>query len=467
MRKRLAAWMIALFVPLLAVFFLIFLQQSFTQTLAREQERAQMTEGVVYLQIKDLFDGITYAQGVEAARGYRGLYAAQGIELIFLYNGRPVAGAELPGEAYQDLLIGTRAALLDTRSDPEQYGIVDPLNGNWTLLTLRDVSDLYALRDRLRRTALLIVLGAVLVTALFSYLLASWFTAPVKRLTKAADAMRRGAFDPALLPKPSGDEIGTLSQAFSEMRSAVKERERYLAEEADSRQRLLDALAHEMRTPLCALLGSARLLQNPAVDANARHRIVEEMTGDIKRLSGLDAQLLKLTELSHAAIEPKLVSVLPLLEDTAQRVGHQAQDVTLTVEGGAADLAGDPELLSLMADNLALNAVRASGSGQRVVLRSLSNGFAVEDGGIGMTAEQAACAAEPFYKADPARTRKAGGVGLGLSLCGQIASLHHGALAIASAPGKGTTVTFTTPLQPDADLATGMEVSFPQEVKPI
>ena len=170
-----------------------------------------MTEGMIYLQLTDVFDDLTYAQGVEAARGYRGLYAAQGVELVFLYNGQPVAGAELPGEQYQELLIGARAALLDTLSKPRRYAIADPLNDRWTLLTLRDVSDLYALRDRLRRTALWIVLGAAAVTAVLSYLLASWFTAPVKRLTRAADAMRRGAFDPGVLPKPSGDEIGTLS----------------------------------------------------------------------------------------------------------------------------------------------------------------------------------------------------------------------------------------------------------------
>ena len=466
MRKRLTVWMIVLFVPLLAGVFLLFLQQSFSQTLRRELERAQMTEGLIYLQMQDVFGGLTYAQGVEAARGYRSLYAAQGVELLFLYNGQPVGGAALPGENYQELLIGARAALLDTLSGPAQYAIADPLNESWTLLTIRDVSDLYALRDRLRRTAMWIVLGAGVLTALLSYLLASWFTAPVKRLTRAAGSMREGNFAPGLLPKPSQDEIGTLSRAFNEMHAAVKERERHLAEEAQSRQRLLDALAHEMRTPLCAMLGNARLLQNSALDAGTRCRLAEEIARDSKRLSELDAQLLKLTELGHATIESTLAAVLPLLHETAERISHQARGVTLTVEGEAADIAGDRALLSLLADNLALNAVRASKTGQTVILRALPGGFAVEDRGIGMTAEQITHAQEPFYRADPARTRKAGGVGLGLSLCGRIAELHHGSLQIISTPGEGTTVTFTTSLQPGADLATRPAVSFPQEVNP-
>ena len=467
MKKRLTVWMIALFVPLVAAVFLLFLQQSFLQTLEREQERAQMTEGMIYLQLRDVFDGLTYSQGVEAARSYRSLYAAQGITLYFLYHDQPVAGAQLPNSNYDALLTGGRAALLDTYSASVLYAIADPLNSDWTLLTIRDVGDLYTLRDRLRTTALWIVLGAGGLTALLCYALASWFTAPVKRLTNAAKAIRRGVFDPALLPKKPGGEIGLLSDAFLHMHAAVDERERHLAAEAENRQRLLDALAHEMRTPLCALLGNARLLQNDAVPRDDRRRLAEEMARDIKRLSALDAQLLKLTELKHEEPAFRRVPVLPLLKDTARRVGHQAQGIALRVEGEAADIAGDRALLSLMADNLALNAARASAPGQTVTLRSLKNGFAVEDKGVGMTAEQIAHAREPFYRADPARARKAGGVGLGLSLCGEIAALHHGELSIVSAPGEGTAVSFTTSLQPDADLATAPDVPFPQEVKPI
>ena len=467
MKKRLTLWMIVLFVPLLTGVFLLFLQQSFTQTIEREQARAQMTEGLICLQLRDVFDDLTYAQGVEAARSYRNLYAAQGVELLFLYNGQPVAGAVLPGDHYRALLTGSRAALLDTLSIPQRYAIADPLDANWTLLTLRDVSDLYTLRGRLRRIALWIVLGAGLATALLSYGLASWFTAPVKRLTKAADAMRRGTYAPGLLPAETRDEIGTLSRAFADMHTAVEEREQHLTQEAQSRQRLLDALAHEMRTPLCVLLGNVRLLQNPAVDGDVRNRLADEMAREIKRLSEMDTHLLKVTGLNHETIKTKPVPVLPLLRDTARRIACQTQDITLAVESETAEMTGDRELLLLLADNLALNAVRASKPGQTVTLRGLPGGFAVEDHGIGMTAEQVAHAQEPFYKADPARTRRAGGVGLGLSLCRQIAMLHHGRLQIVSAPGQGTAVTFTTSLQPDVDSVTGCGVCLAQEVKPV
>jgi len=73
-----------------------------------------------------------------------------------------------------------------------------------------------------------------------------------------------------------------------------------------------------------------------------------------------------------------------------------------------------------------------------------------------MNEEQIALVCEPFYRIDKARTRHSGGIGLGLSLCKEIAHLHGAELIISSTPGKGTTVQicFTTPLQPSENSVT-------------
>ena len=132
------------------------------------------------------------------------------------------------------------------------------------------------------------------------------------------------------------------------MHTAVAEREQYLTQESQSRQRLLDALAHEMRTPLCALLGNTRLLQNPSVTGETRRQLAETMASDIKRLSDMDRQLLMLTGLAHEAPQFTSVAVLPLLGDTVRRVRQQAQGITLVAEGEESVIPGDSELLSLM-----------------------------------------------------------------------------------------------------------------------
>jgi signal transduction histidine kinase len=111
---------------------------------------------------------------------------------------------------------------------------------------------------------------------------------------------------------------------------------------------------------------------------------------------------------------------------------------------------GDSVLLQSMLINLIDNAVKASAPGSIIRLSAYVDSapiLEVEDFGCGMEEEQTALVCEPFYRLDQARSRNAGGVGLGLSLCRQIAILHGAELNIQSRPGAGTTVRviFTTP----------------------
>jgi signal transduction histidine kinase len=229
------------------------------------------------------------------------------------------------------------------------------------------------------------------------------------------------------------------------MQDAVADREARLLEESEARQALLDAMAHEMRTPLTSLLGNARLLQHDLPE-DERVKIADSMAREIHRLTDMDQQLMKLTVLRHEEPEIEQVSVSGLLKDTAVRLQEQAKGITIKVQGADSMISGDPELLSLLCDNLTANALHVSEPGMTVTLTSVPGGFTVEDQGPGMNEEALKHAFEPFWKADKARTRRHGGAGLGLSLCMQIAELHRGKLSFDSAPGKGTRVTFTTAL---------------------
>ncbi len=471
MKRRLTLLMIAVFVPVLLSVAYAMSEKSFSLSMEREQQRAQMTESFIAADVKKALDGLNYSALTEAARQYRKAYAAQGIELIFAYNGLPIGGAELPDGRYSELLNGSRCAMLDTLNAPQRYAIAEPITAKTTLLMLRDVSDLYALRDELRHTyALYAVLGAALV-ALLSYLIAWRFVRPVRSLTRATRRLDDTAAD---LPLARKDELGALARSFAQMQEAVRARENSLREEAANRQALLDALAHELRTPLCALLGDVRLLELDTFPPEKRAALLDEMAHEIKRLADMDAQLMKLTRLSHEPIERKPVAVLALLSQTANRLRAQADGVAIvvsgdgsTIDGGTSNggtVDGDAELLSLLCDNLTVNALRASHAGQTVTLTALPDGFSVHDDGAGMTQEQLAHIFEPFYKADKARARKAGGAGLGLSLCKRIAELHGGSVAYVTAPSEGTTATFTTSLQPVADSVTSNAVSCVQEV---
>jgi signal transduction histidine kinase len=99
--------------------------------------------------------------------------------------------------------------------------------------------------------------------------------------------------------------------------------------------------------------------------------------------------------------------------------------------------------------NLVDNALKFTPEGGRVTVRVTTHGetaaIDVEDTGIGLTREDAARVFERFFRADPSRTSRIEGAGLGLSLVQWVAAQHHGTVSVTSQPGAGTTFTVILP----------------------
>ena len=453
MKKKLTILILVITVPVLFFMAWFISERSFSLSMEREKQRVQMTESIVSRVIQKTMMQAEYINAVAYAQQYHDYYLAQGIELIFCWNSQPIAGAHLPDSKYTGLLQGQRSALLDTENHPEKYAVAEPVNSHLTMILLRDISDLYLLRNNYQSLAFGCAGIASVLLCILAMIFAGILTHPIRNLTHAAQALAKHTGQEIPLPVARRDEIGALAQAFSDMQEAIQTRENKLRDESNSRQALLDALAHEMRTPLTSLLGNARLLQGE-LPTEERKRIADSMAREIYRLSDMDQQLMKLTTLRHENIESKSVSVLSILNDTAERLNQQADGITIEVTGHDSILYGDRELLSLLSDNLTANAIHASEPGMKILLIAESHGFSVQDQGIGMTEETVQRACEPFWKADKARTRSQGGAGLGLSLCQQIAELHQGTLSFDSSPGVGTKVIFTTSIQPVDDSVT-------------
>ena len=453
MKKKLTILILVITVPVLFFMAWFISERSFSLSMEREKQRVQMTESIVSRVIQKTMMQAEYINAVAYAQQYHDYYLAQGIELIFCWNSQPIAGAHLPDSKYTGLLQGQRSALLDTENHPEKYAVAEPVNSHLTMILLRDISDLYFLRNNYQSLAFGCAGIASILLCILAMIFAGILTHPIRNLTHAAQALAKHTGQEIPLPVARRDEIGALAQAFSDMQEAIQTRENKLRDESNSRQALLDALAHEMRTPLTSLLGNARLLQGE-LPTEERKRIADSMAREIYRLSDMDQQLMKLTTLRHENIESESVSVLSILNDTAERLNQQADGITIEVTGQDSILYGDRELLSLLSDNLTANAIHASEPGMKILLVAESHGFSVQDQGIGMTEETIQRACEPFWKADKARTRSQGGAGLGLSLCQQIAELHQGTLSFDSSPGVGTKVIFTTSIQPVDDSVT-------------
>ena len=99
----------------------------------------------------------------------------------------------------------------------------------------------------------------------------------------------------------------------------------------------------------------------------------------------------------------------------------------------------DADLVCSALVNLTENACKASSPGQTVILRAYDSTLEVVDNGIGIPQDALSRITEPFYMVDKSRSKKHGGVGLGLALVQEIVKAHGGALVFDSTPGQGTT----------------------------
>ncbi|MDO5377511.1 MAG: HAMP domain-containing sensor histidine kinase [Clostridia bacterium] len=413
----------------------LIVSRCFELTMARERERALSEEAAIArAMVMEL--GALDAERVQAvAESAQARYGSQTLSVYLVRDGEALAGeeADLPEEVAPLLTASERATLLLGKR--QTLYIAHRLGGGLTLLLGSDVSPVYSLRRELTAWAAALLVSGVTLAALLAAYLSGVLTRPVCALARAAKAIAEGAYDTPL-PRARRDETGELTRAFAAMIRAVREREDELREQAGRRQELIDALAHEMRTPLTAIVGGARLMQHARLEDGQRDALLETMAREAMRLSAMDERLLTLTRLDHET--PRLTSF------SSMEMAREALDVFEGVEllGEDARFTAERELTILLMRNLVVNAQRAGGSEPvRVVMKE--DGFAVEDCGCGMTPEQAARAFDPFYKADKARSRNAGGAGLGLTLCRKIAQLHGGALVISSRPGLGTRVVYS------------------------
>ena len=432
MRKRIALCMVALVLALLGPGMALVVTRSFALTMERERARALGEEAAIARAVA--LETASGDIGRQEASALQTRYGSRELMVYLLQDGEPITGEALPTAAKLTELLKTeaRATLLDGPS--ERLFIAHALGKGVTLLAALDVAPVYALRRELLRGAALLGLAGLSLAGMLAVWISGMLTRPLKQLATAAAKLAEGGYD-VPLPIAKSDEIGALIRAFSQMSAAIGERETALRAQAQERQALIDALAHEMRTPLTAILGGTRLLQQSKLNENQQGELLDTMAREALRLSTMDERLLLLTRLDHE--EP----VFAPFDSRAMAEEALCVFNGVRLEGEGTAFVGDRELTILLLRNLVVNARRAGGK-EAVCVTLHPDGFDVTDHGCGMTAEQIARAFEPFYKADKARTRSAGGAGLGLPLCRKIARLHHGDIRIESEIGQGTRVCY-------------------------
>jgi two-component system phosphate regulon sensor histidine kinase PhoR len=256
----------------------------------------------------------------------------------------------------------------------------------------------------------------------------------------------------ARIVRPNGEHViveinsGPILDAAGRTVAAVSVfRDVTLAEQREQAEReFISNAAHELRTPLAAIVGAVEVLQAGAKDdPEERERFLAHLEHQCRRLERLTNALLTLARVQTRAEAPRLeiVELCPLLTDVAQSV-HPAPRVAVEVDCPTelAVFANRP-LLEEAILNLASNAVKYTLRGKVVLAASESEpGFIdveVRDTGRGMRPADRNRAVERFYRGDD---DSQAGFGLGLAIVAAAAEAMGSSLEIDSAPGHGTAV---------------------------
>jgi signal transduction histidine kinase len=220
-------------------------------------------------------------------------------------------------------------------------------------------------------------------------------------------------------------------------------------------QAFIGDASHELRTPLTLLRTDAEVL------LRGRERLdpddvvlLEDIVAEAGHMAWLADTMLLLARLDadHVHLEREVVDLASVMTQTVQRAQPLAKEkqVTLLVERADETLViGDRVLLEQATLILLDNAIKYNRAGGRVALRAWVAGkhafLEVSDTGIGIAPEHLPRLGERFYRVDKARSREAGGAGLGLSIARRIATTHQGDLALSSVAGQGTTARLSLP----------------------
>jgi PAS domain S-box-containing protein len=237
-------------------------------------------------------------------------------------------------------------------------------------------------------------------------------------------------------------------RAFDEHKGGVLIVVRDLSEtrrQEANQQRFLANAAHELKTPITAILGAAELLLTEEDDdPRVRERFLTHIRSEAERMQRLSETLLRLAQTGWDRRDPDIgeVELLGVASKVAERMVPLADSsyVGVIVEGDGGRVRADEEWLEQALLVLVSNALRHSEKGGRVRVRAAGTRIAVEDEGAGISEEDIPYLFERFYRGSDSE-----GFGLGLPICKELVERMGGEIHLQSEEGKGTTVEVRLP----------------------
>jgi two-component system sensor histidine kinase RstB len=275
--------------------------------------------------------------------------------------------------------------------------------------------------------ALVLLTGLSLAIPVLLWMRPHWRA--LLKLERAAHALEKGQFTERV-ELSQRSSVYRLGQAFNRMADSV---EALIA----SKKHLIDAVAHELRTPLARLRYRMAML-----DQDGNSSVMAGIERDIQAIDSLIEELLLHSRLDRPEVplDPETFIAEPWLRDRLADAEALAPELNWVISPLSSPVVwGDRALLTRALDNLLGNARRYAHNTIRVTV-NLGEGYyriIVDDDGPGIPEADRKRVLEPFVRLDASRGRDTGGHGLGLAIVSAVARAHRGGVSVESAPLGG------------------------------
>ena len=313
--------------------------------------------------------------------------------------------------------------------------------------TLADSMGLVFTQENIGAAAKVTFLNVLLLTLLFGTIdhirRKIMVDRPVQIITQATEQIMQGDFSVRVRPMH-----GAGMEGFNQIGMAINAMAQELSGTETLRTDFIANVSHELKTPLAVMGNYAAMLQRPGITEDEKNEYAKAISEAARKLAQLITNILKLNKLENQQIfpQPKEFDLGEQLCQCLLGFEDAWEAKNLEIETEIADdvsIKSDPELLSLVWNNLISNAVKFTPDGGKIAVSLQTDGNAVtvsvRDTGCGMKQEVGHHIFEKFYQGDTSHATQ--GNGLGLALVKRVVDILNGEISVQSVYGQGSTFT--------------------------
>ena len=325
----------------------------------------------------------------------------------------------------------------DSGDDSEEIYISIP-EDKWDEFANDFSVQVYNNKEDYRKNSLIISALLAILGGVATYFISGHALKPLREFSDKIEEVQVQNLADSRIEESKIKELNQLSVSYNKMLERLQD--------AFEVQRQFTAnAAHELRTPLSLMqvqLDLYHSTQHPGSDADTL-QMIKMVTEQNDRLSKMVKTLLDMSELQTVGRDEQII-MDDLVEEVLEDLEPLAQEKNIKLIGKCKDITmvGSDILIYRLVYNLVENAIKYNHSGGQVTVTAYKEQahiyLSVADTGSGIPKELRERVFEPFFRVDKSRSRKLGGVGLGLALVHEIVRVHDGSITVKSNPSGGT-----------------------------